>query len=194
MIGGDGLHNLIQTLYSPAEGIARALDRNSEGHFWNFIEKTLADCDRVLSENGFEDDRYPPDDLAGPFSEVWYAGHVGRRCHLVLWARDRGEPFGEVMLMRVMDIGAFLMEWEWRLNYRPAILTGFPVKAGASKGGDMRAASLRPRSTAIIEEVGRLVSEGHTASRAAELAKRNGFGTSGSANRKLWTKRKIYGG
>ena len=125
ILGSDGLHTRTRTWYDGVEGLNRALDRNREGVFWQELERQLAECGDILEEHGFARNDFNTDGFKEPYQDAWYAAQVGWRCDLVLntWHR-RGRAPNEAMFRYIMAIGALSTEWEWRLSFRPAILTG----------------------------------------------------------------------
>jgi hypothetical protein len=124
------------------------------------------------------------------FSDAWYAGRVGRECHLALLhfqKGDAGEPF---LFSMIFQIASLRTDWRWRRGHKPSILTGRAVRKGAQQGAKMRAKKLNPSTTKVLEEMERLTNSMGSAKRAAELLAKNGIGTSAEANRKLWNRHK----
>lgn len=124
ILGGDGLHKRTRTWHGGDEGLNRVLDSMRNGFFVRELERQLAECDTILRELGYGPGVYPTDGVADPYTEAWYAGQVGWRCALVLQTLNSGRPPNEMTMAHIMAIGAYSTEWEWRLSYRPAILTG----------------------------------------------------------------------
>ncbi len=189
ILGGDGLHNRVRYWYDDDEdgGLARTLDQFLEGFFWRKLERQLAECDEILRAAGYEKGAYPcGDGVADPYSEAWYAGQVGLRCHLVLDRHRDGREDSEMMLAQIMEIGRLCAEWTWRLSYRPSILTGAKVRRGSAQGGLGRKGALEPGTNQVLEEMARLVESGKKVKEAAEILARKGTGASAAANRQAW--------
>ncbi|MBV7396846.1 hypothetical protein [Mameliella sediminis] len=73
----------------------------------------------------------------------------------------------------------------WGKELEQFVPTGRKVRQAQTRGGDARRGQTKEQSQAVLKEIQRLVSEGHPAKRAAELAAQKGIGTSASANRQL---------
>jgi len=161
-LGGDGLHDRTVTWHRPEEGVLRLFESFGEGFFWRDLAEQRAECDEILCAAGFVADEYPGDRDVEPYSQVWYAGQVGWRCAWLLQARENGDPIQEMMLLRIMEIGALSVEWEWRLSYRTAILTGakqllYLTRNRESRNAKQRAAVEKRRKAvaALIKETTR---------------------------------------
>ena len=70
--------------------------------------------------------------------------------------------------------------------YEPHALRGMKIVRSAQSGGQVRAQQIGGGRAQIIAAMQRFVANGHTVSRAAELACREGHGSTASANRQSW--------
>ncbi len=70
--------------------------------------------------------------------------------------------------------------------YEPHALRGIAVSDAAGRGGAKRRRNLEPATRAVLAEMKRLIDNGQSISRAADLTAQKGIGTSKDANRKLW--------
>lgn len=125
-------------------------------------------------------------------------GH--RRTFLVAaWAELFTEPFSEVWLAAMAQHAYFVLQDDYAFGYLTALLDqkqqnemhflrGQKSIASASAGGQARAQKSRPNTQAVLRAMERHLEGGKSVARAADLAHRNGHGTSAEANRKLWTR------
>lgn len=143
--------------------------RPPTGEIWKFtLGKALA--------QEFSDD----------FSDPWYAGRIGFECRLALEHFHKGDAGKPFLFTKIFEIATLRADWKWRRGHKPSILTGRSVRKGAKAGGDMRRNKCSDATLGILQEMERLITDGKSISRAAELAASNGLGTSKDANRKLW--------
>ena len=128
--------------------------------------------------------------------------HGHRRVFLVAaWAELFAEPFGEVWLSAMAQHAFYVLEDDFAFGYLIAqldqkrenethFLRGRKSLESAKLGGKVRSSILKPETERTLKEVKRLNGAGHSLSRSAEFAHRNGFGTSPSANKRLWNRHK----
>lgn len=88
-----------------------------------------------------------------------------------------------------MLFGETWTEAKFLFNHGKTAITGWNVQRGGTKGGEARRAKLEPATLRVLQEMERLQASGHSVSRAAELAAKNGIGSSKEANRKAWSRR-----
>ena len=98
-----------------------------------------------------------------------------------------GGPFEEIAKWMFLA-GATARELELSIINREHASRGRKTQKAASEGGRQRQREMHPRKTKILAEMQRLLKEKpHIGiSGAAEQAYKNGFGTSGNANRAIW--------
>lgn len=71
--------------------------------------------------------------------------------------------------------------------------TGMRVRRGASVSGQQSKKKRVPDTMTRLREMDRLIADGHSKARAAEIAASRGLGSSAEANRKLWQRNKKVG-
>lgn len=125
-------------------------------------------------------------EFSDDFSDAWYAGRLGFQCRLALLHHQNGDDGKPFLFSIIFHIATLRKDWIWRRGQKASILTGKPVRKGAKLGGEMRAGKFRPQTSNIIEEMRRLINNGQSISRAAELVASNGLGKNKEANRALW--------
>lgn len=106
---------------------------------------------------------------------------------------SEGAP-ANITAERMFIAGATARELELVLLNRDNAVRGRKTKNAAKSGGEQRRGKFEPRTTEILLEMKRLLTQVTSVSRAAELSARRGFGTSQKANRALWyrhNKRKL---
>lgn len=123
-------------------------------------------------------------------SDKWFAATLGFRCREAISLRDRGKCESSSFLALIFEIARLRTDWVWRRKQKHNILRGKKVRSAASAGGSAKALESKDRNQAIIQEMESFVSSGHSVSRAANFAYKNGLGTSEGANRKLWDRHK----
>ena len=136
------------------------------------------------------DGRWLAENYSQGFSDPWYAGRIGFRCRIALEHFRKGDSGKPFLFSQIFEISSLRTDWRWRSGHKPSILTGKLVRKGAKLGGEMRYQNFQPDTLRRLEEMQRLVDDGKSPSRAAELAAKNGFGVTGGANRKLWDRHK----
>ncbi len=118
---------------------------------------------------------------------------------IAVWAQYFSKPFDVFWLAAMADHalmikdnryahGYFVALIEQTRNNQAHFLRGEKNLKSASLGGLAKSAQTRLRTGSVISEISRLLKSGHSIFRAAELAYRNGLGTSAVANRKLWNR------
>lgn len=129
-LGGDGLHDRVLTHLPPTEenAVKFITHNSSEDDFWNDIERILEHCDKTMLELGWDRKAgngrdFPGDRTAQPYSKLWYMGKIGLECWVLLGKREQG-GHNVWTLRQVLNLGTLLAEADWRLKYRPDILTG----------------------------------------------------------------------
>jgi len=124
---------------------------------------------------------------------------VADRYLVAVWADLFAPPLGNLWLAAN---AMFLYEEEgneFAFGYLTALLNGREASEkdvlrgrrsvdSARQGGQVRAASHAARTRKVLDELGRLIGEGHSVKRASELAAANHVGSSAEANRKLWSR------
>lgn len=123
------------------------------GFFWDGLERQLAECDGILNALGYPAGEYPTERTAAPYGEAWFAGQIGWRCASVLQTQKPDQQPNEMTLAHIMKIGALATDWQWRLSYRPAILTGAKQRRYLSElrdGHNRRAADKKAARRAFI--------------------------------------------
>ena len=147
------------------------------------------------------------DDVANPespemFSEVWHAAMLlsqiaeYRRMVGLVMLPGPYRP-GKKTVVEHMDEAASAafeigrhLQAIWNKPFEPHALRGMKVRAAQESGGAERRRQTSPRSKKILDVMSKLIElNGHTVSRAAEIAVQRGCGTSAEANRKLWNRR-----
>ena len=124
------------------------------------------------------------------------AGH-GRIFLVAAWAELFAEPFGEVWLAAMAKHAYYVEKDDFAFGYLAALLDqkrinesdlvrGDATLRAAQSGGKMRSSALKPKRSAVLAEMSRLISDGHTAKGAAAATARLGNGTSQNANLALW--------
>lgn len=106
-----------------------------------------------------------------PFSRLWYCANM-----LALYYCHHDD----------LRVGYLWAEYQFRMSSETATLRGKKVRAAASSGGAARARTTSEQAVPIIEVMKAYMSRNQSLSRAAELAAATGFGTSASANRRLY--------
>ena len=201
-----------------AEQAELAALRTQQDNFWPQIEALANECDALLREYGFPDatqrvlhlgegkwrettleewkrtggqivdGQWLTERYSKGFSDPWYAGRIGFRCRIALEHFHKGDSGKPFLFSKIFEISSLRTDWRWRHGHKPSILTGKTVRKAAKLGGEMRAQNFHPDTLGRLEEMQRLIDDGKSVSRAAELAAKNGFGVSRDANRKLWTR------
>jgi hypothetical protein len=116
-----------------------------------------------------------------------------------LWAEIYADPFEELWLAAMAQHAYFVEESDFAFGYLTALidqkrnieshfLRGKKSVESGKLGGAARSASLRARTDRTLAEIERLLHEGLSLARSAHLAHRNGYGTSPSANARLWNR------
>ena len=114
--------------------------------------------------------------FAKPLSRLWYAAAMNA---LYFVYRDD------------LKVGYLWAEYKIRMEHESAAVRGQTVRDGAQKGGEKRSQDYASLRKVVLSELKRLCDQGHSVSRAAELAFKAGIGTSGAANAKLWHRNKL---
>lgn len=148
---------------------------------WNVLRQEVAEIEEFHRESAsyssaavFSLTAVWVDLFCDAFSPEWYAAQA-MYAHVV-----RGNDFA---------FGYLVCELDQKIRNETSFLRGEKIRASAAVGGRTTAASVAGQSAAVLEEMQRLHARGHTISRAAQIAHDNGFGTSSTANRQLWTRR-----
>ena len=94
-----------------------------------------------------------------------------------------------IVAEEVLLAGAAARQIELAIKNRADAMIGKAVVRGARSGGNQRRNNRAPGSERILTEMHRLVEEGKSVSRAADIAARKGLGTTAGANRQLWYRR-----
>ena len=116
-----------------------------------------------------------------------------------VWAHIETEHFSLAWLAAMARHAYWIEENEYAFGYLIALLDqklsneshflrGRKSVESASQGGIARASMFHSVTEKTIGEMARLIDGGQSIARAAELAHGNGFGSSASANRKLWSR------
>lgn len=170
---------------------ARDAFRKGDREFWQSVSEhglfaastvNIRDtCNAILAAAGdrgdFEED-----------SPEFFARRIIWLLDIATEAVKRGDPEGSaVYALKAGDLWrTAAMKWEWE----PAAMSGAKYLAKSAEGAAKRRGTTEPHVQAALAEMDRLTGEGHSVSRAAELAAGRGFGTSASANRAAWNRRK----
>jgi hypothetical protein len=115
------------------------------------------------------------------------------------WAEIYAEPFEELWLASMAQHAYYVLEDDFAFGYLTALLDqkrdnealflrGKKNLADSKLGGKLKPRALNSKTATILEEMERLISNGHSISSAASLTFGKGFGSSKDANRKLWTR------
>jgi len=117
-----------------------------------------------------------------------------------LWVELFAEPFGQLWLA-VTAIHAFVvLEDDFAYGYLVSLLDqktndneshllrGKKNIESAKLGGQARSRQQNPKTTRTLQEMERLIETGLTISASANVAFKNKFGSSGGANKRLWTR------
>lgn len=129
VLGSDGIHEKVLIHRAPTEeNLERWFSSDTPEAFWNDIKQTLERCDQIMLEHGWDRKagngrNFPGDRQAEPFSQLWYAGQIGQTCWALLTFSKPENPETWI-LRRVLGLGIDVAEADWRLTFRPAILTG----------------------------------------------------------------------
>jgi hypothetical protein len=121
--------------------------------------------------------------FCGPFSAEWFLADIAECVRRV----ETSE--GETRLWSILGLGKLLELYHHRA-FTPLVKKAAKNWRDAAAGGHARSAATRPRTSAILAAMDRLVEEGHSVSRAAELCAGRGVGTSAAANAKLYARHK----
>jgi hypothetical protein len=109
--------------------------------------------------------------LAKPLSRLWYAANL-----LSLYFVHKDE----------FRLGYLWAEYRNKKSYEHYAIQGIK----ASEGGRSRQGKYASHTPAVLANMKRLMDNGHSRERAAELTAEAGFGTSKGANVKLWKRHK----
>ena len=115
------------------------------------------------------------------------------------WADLFMEKFSDVWLAAMAQHAYFVLQDDFAFGYLTAlldqqreneehVLRGRQTAASAKRGGQVRAMTLATTTEKTLTEMQRLITSGLSIVRAAQIAHRNGFGSSGAANRRLWSR------
>ena len=110
-----------------------------------------------------------------------------------LMQSDNGDNPQEGVLMDAAESGLEIGRSYEALKKKPFelhALRGIKTLKAARAGGDGRRGKFEPKTRAVLVEMERLVAQGHTLSRAAELTANREIGTSKVANLALWHRHK----
>lgn len=148
-LGWDGISERVLRHYPATSESAEKMPmhHSEEDFFWDYVQRVLDHCDRIMLKHGWDRKAgnsrdFPGDRQADPYSEFWYAGKIGLECWFLL--RRRGEEvFNVWVLNEVMRFGMLLAEADWRLTFRPAILTGKKQRQHLRDLRDLQNASAR---------------------------------------------------
>lgn len=113
------------------------------------------------------------------------------------WVELFSEPFEELWLAAMAQHAFYVLGDDFAFGYLTAqidqkrnleshFLRGKNSVKSASLGGLARSNALQKKTRQTLTEMERLIASGHSVARSAKLAHKNGFGTSQSANKKLW--------
>ncbi|MCB1428505.1 MAG: hypothetical protein KDJ66_05185, partial [Nitratireductor sp.] len=91
-------------------------------------------------------------------------------------------------LSAVGSIGRIVEHYRWRFSYGADAQRGRSTIDAARKGGIERHRTTAKATAEVLNAMKLMIERGATASNAARLAFKAGFGTSAEANRKLWTR------
>jgi hypothetical protein len=86
--------------------------------------------------------------------------------------------------------GATARELELALLNREHAVRGRKTIRAASEGGKQRRRKFSPDTQKVLNEMQRLIGDGHSVARAADLARSKGMGQSKTANQRLWYRHK----
>lgn len=75
-----------------------------------------------------------------------------------------------------------ILKWQWEVD----ALRGEGVPRNSSKGGEARSKQYERSRILVLNEMKRLIENGHSISNAAKIAAKNGLGKSHEANRSVW--------
>lgn len=126
------------------------------------------------------------EDRAGPLSPAAFTARAVNTGARLLAAHERGDTVASLRL--ALDLGQIIERAQMRRWLRHVELGKAYLDASAT-GAAMRRGTTEPHVLAALAEMDRLTSEGHSASRAAELAAERGIGASRSANLAAWNRR-----
>ncbi|MGR3804907.1 MAG: hypothetical protein ACU0AY_15645 [Marinibacterium profundimaris] len=166
-IGGDELQT--RRITHGGDGPSSSI----EVVFWDDLETILANCDEVMLRHGWDrkagnGSDFPGDRTADAFSELWYAGKIGRECRDLL-TRYRERGINEFALAGAMYLGRLLTEAKWRADFKPAVLTGRKQRqtlAGLREGQNRRAKAGVAHRRKLVED---LMSENNLTGGALDL-------------------------
>ena len=85
-------------------------------------------------------------------------------------------------------VGYLVALIDQKKNSEHHFLRGKGTLDSAKLGGLAKSATTKAKTKRTMTELLRLVSAGHSVSRASELAFKNGFGSSTMANKKIWSR------
>lgn len=114
-----------------------------------------------------------------PLSDAWFAARLVR----LIVGFEHAKPRSQTTI--AYDIGHLVATWRSRAVYK-YVSAGRRVRKAASESGTQRSLRFLPERRRILQEMRRLIADGHSVSRAADLAAFRGFGTSEDANRRTW--------
>ena len=115
------------------------------------------------------------------------------------WAQLYEEPFQQVWLAAMAKHALYFESNDYAVGYLVALidqkknsehhfLRGKGTLDSAKLGGLAKSATTKAKTNRTMTELLRLVSTGHSVSRASELAFKNGYGSSTMANKKIWSR------
>ena len=110
-------------------------------------------------------------DLVKPLSRLWYCVNM-----MALYYCHRDD----------LRFGFLWAEYQYRMRDEKTTVRGATISKAASAGGKSRRTSHDVKRTQVLTAMATHLKQGHTASRAADLAWRGVIGTSAAANRKIW--------
>jgi hypothetical protein len=140
---------------------------NLQAHFRNLKNENSNDLIDILIVAGWVDL------FQEPFQEIWLAAMAKHAYYI----EENDFAFG--YLIALLD---------QKKNSEQHFLRGKQTLKSATLGGLAKSSSTKPQTQKTLTEISRLITTGHTASRASELAFKNGFGSSVGGNKKLWTR------
>lgn len=116
------------------------------------------------------------------------------------WAELFAEPLEELWLAAMAQHAFFVLEDDFAFGYLIAmldqklnnneshLLRGKKNIESAKLGGQAKARMQLETTKNTLQEMARLIQDGQTIARSATLAHKNGFGSSETANKRLWTR------
>ena len=162
----DGIQRLWKRRQSVAQGLADLRMLSGPDRLWRVLEERLAECHAVFEREGWKksaSEKYPFE--AEPFSELWYAGEIARRCDVIL--ESKGNPLFHLDVLRAITAAELWTEWDLRRAFAKEIRGGKKLRIRGKDGAEMTNYSANQETSRIVERMDHFISQGWNKSDAA---------------------------